>query len=168
MMVDQPVQALRLMRDCRIMPELIKEDLDLSMMAALAGLQRRLGSKNLEARLAMMVQDIGQLEKYLVLSTQQKRNVEQLLKAVRSPTTIKERLYYFGRETGSQSLLMLIAQMDAVINDEELDIMRNWEIPVFPIDGSDLKKIGVSEGPQMGSILKSVEEWWVELFILII
>lgn len=37
-----------------------------------------------------------------------------------------------------------------------------WEKPVFPLKGADLKAGGLSEGPGLGSLLKSLEDEWVE------
>ena len=40
--------------------------------------------------------------------------------------------------------------------------MQNWDPPVLPIDGNDLKKIGFQKGNVLGKILKQIETWWVD------
>ena len=41
-------------------------------------------------------------------------------------------------------------------------LMETWPIPKFPLDGRDVKALGVNEGPEIGSLLKDVEQWWID------
>lgn len=163
---DDPAMILDLMFQNRIMADLIHPECDLAHLAALTGVQRRLGQVVVEARLAMI--GIGRpdhapiFEKYLILSGAQRRMLDTLLEAVRSPHDVHERLYHYGREAGGQSVLMLGAMMDAVLDEATLTTIREWPIPVFPLRGADVKALGVPDGPEIGRILKAVEEWWVE------
>ena len=50
----------------------------------------------------------------------------------------------------------------AVVREGDLDLIRQWDIPSFPLTGRDLKELGVAEGPRVGDILNAVETWWVE------
>jgi poly(A) polymerase len=43
-----------------------------------------------------------------------------------------------------------------------LKFAEAWKAPKFPLRGADLQKIGVSAGPEMGKLLKRLEEEWVE------
>lgn len=38
----------------------------------------------------------------------------------------------------------------------------NWEIPVFPITGGDIVKLGIKPGPRIGEILRKAEQLWEE------
>ena len=76
--------------------------------------------------------------------------------------SIKERLYHYGRDAGGQSVLVLAALMNAKIGSDDMEMIRDWPIPIFPLTGADLKTLGIGEGPHMGQILKAVEEWWIE------
>lgn len=40
--------------------------------------------------------------------------------------------------------------------------IQSWVRPSFPLTGRDLMERGVEPGPQMGEILKAVEDWWVD------
>ena len=42
------------------------------------------------------------------------------------------------------------------------DTVSSWELPEFPLVGTDVMKMGVAEGPKVGEILEEIEEWWVE------
>jgi tRNA nucleotidyltransferase/poly(A) polymerase len=37
-----------------------------------------------------------------------------------------------------------------------------WAHPDFPIDGRDVMEAGAKEGPSVGRILSTLENWWVE------
>ena len=36
----------------------------------------------------------------------------------------------------------------------------DWQSPVFPLNGTDLQARGVPAGPDMGRLLRAVEDWW--------
>lgn len=42
------------------------------------------------------------------------------------------------------------------------DTASLWEPPEFPLVGEDVLEMGVEEGPRVGELLESIEEWWVE------
>ena len=39
--------------------------------------------------------------------------------------------------------------------------LPSWREPRFPLSGADLAARGIPPGPEMGKLLKQVEEWWV-------
>jgi poly(A) polymerase len=43
-----------------------------------------------------------------------------------------------------------------------LELMEQWQRPVFPLAGSDVLAFGVAPGPDVGKLLRVVEEWWGE------
>lgn len=49
---------------------------------------------------------------------------------------------------------------DGDICAELLRNMKNWDIPVFPVGGKELKALGIAEGKEMGDILRDAEKWW--------
>jgi len=42
-----------------------------------------------------------------------------------------------------------------------IETAASWEIPRFPLSGSDVKDLGVAEGPGVGNLLHEVEAWWI-------
>lgn len=38
----------------------------------------------------------------------------------------------------------------------------DWPRPKFPLSGYDLQALGLSAGPEMGAVLRAVEEWWID------
>lgn len=43
-----------------------------------------------------------------------------------------------------------------------LDIVASWQRPQLPVDGADVMRAGVQQGPAVGKVLGAVEDWWVE------
>ena len=43
-----------------------------------------------------------------------------------------------------------------------LKFAEEWKAPKFPLKGADLQAIGMPDGPEMGKLLKRLEEEWVE------
>jgi poly(A) polymerase len=42
-----------------------------------------------------------------------------------------------------------------------LDLPKRWPIPKLPINGQDMLAAGIASGPQMGEMLRELEDWWV-------
>jgi poly(A) polymerase len=42
-----------------------------------------------------------------------------------------------------------------------LDLPERWPLPRFPVSGADLARRGVASGPEMGRLLKGLEDWWM-------
>jgi poly(A) polymerase len=42
-----------------------------------------------------------------------------------------------------------------------LDLGESWQVPVFPLRGSDLLGAGLAPGPRVGQVLAALEDWWV-------
>lgn len=164
--VDDPADILGLMFENNVMQDLSHADYQPEKMHMLCGLQRRLGQGSIMARLAILTagheRHLETIRKYLLLSNRQDRDLVLMLEAALSPTTLKERLYRYGREVGGQSLLLLAVLMDGVIGAEDMAVIREWDIPALPLTGEDVKRMGLAQGPEIGAILKAVEAWWVE------
>jgi len=43
-----------------------------------------------------------------------------------------------------------------------LPMIESWKPPVLPLDGHHVKLAGVPDGPQIGAVLREVEEWWID------
>ena len=43
-----------------------------------------------------------------------------------------------------------------------LEIADTWEAPEFLLRGADVIERGVEEGPEVGQLLRAVEDWWIE------
>jgi poly(A) polymerase len=74
-------------------------------------------------------------------------------------------LYQLGRQAYTDSIRLAWARSRASCEDrawrELLRFERKTELPRFPVTGSDLKRSGIEAGPQMGAVLKALEDWWM-------
>lgn len=42
--------------------------------------------------------------------------------------------------------------------------LENWNVPIFPVTGNDLKKLGIKPGPLLGKTLHELKEVWMESY----
>jgi len=42
-----------------------------------------------------------------------------------------------------------------------LTLAQSWTPPPFPLNGADIKALGVVEGPQVGELRRALEAWWI-------
>lgn len=55
------------------------------------------------------------------------------------------------------------AEAEAVAWKESLwDAITSWSAPEFPLNGADVMAMGVPEGPEVGEIVREIEDWWVD------
>jgi poly(A) polymerase len=91
-----------------------------------------------------------------------------------SESELSKKLYRSGRQPILDKLRLALASArakgiesnDALIEaggySRLLKFAEKWTAPKFPLKGADLQAIGVPTGPEMGKLLKRLEEEWVE------
>ena len=45
--------------------------------------------------------------------------------------------------------------------DEALEEVARWQPKALPVQGRDLKNLGLPTGPEVGRLLTQVEDWWI-------
>jgi poly(A) polymerase len=87
---------------------------------------------------------------------------------------LAKKLYRGGRQPIVDRLRLGLAsaRVRAAENDEALveaggysrllKFAEKWTAPKFPLKGADLQAIGMPDGPEMGKLLKRLEDEWVE------
>lgn len=93
---------------------------------------------------------------------------DRMLAAVEGQTALED-----GSPRASLYRMGAVGFRDAVMlrwaNDETNDakwrelesLSRDWTPPKFPLDGGDVKALGMSEGPRVGALLHELEQWWI-------
>lgn len=78
----------------------------------------------------------------------------------------KALLYRLGPDPYRSCLLLAWADADACPDDGEwrnaLALPDRWQAPVFPIGGNDVMALGELKGPDIGELLKRLEQDWIE------
>jgi len=79
-----------------------------------------------------------------------------------SPEALRRAIYRLGGATVRDRLLLArAASAEGGRWGELMGLAQTWTPPRFPLSGADAKAAGVPEGPQLGRLLKAVEDWWV-------
>lgn len=77
--------------------------------------------------------------------------------------SLKVLIYRYGKDAVSQVVLLYAAEgvYGAAYVPQAIEIIDQWDVPVFPISGDDLKAKGFEPGPALGRELKRLEEEWI-------
>jgi poly(A) polymerase len=74
-------------------------------------------------------------------------------------------LYQMGRQAFLDSVRLAWTKSSAAASDKGWQNLFNFgrkaELPRFPITGEELKARGVAPGPQLGAMLRTLEDWWM-------
>ena len=75
---------------------------------------------------------------------------------------VRKLVYRFGNDI-ARSLLLLAAARDFINGnlDASYNIATAFRPPRFPLAGDDVMKLGWEKGPDVGRILREMEDWWV-------
>jgi poly(A) polymerase len=82
-----------------------------------------------------------------------------------SESAAKAYLYAEGAAAFQERVLFAWARSgDAPTSDAwrlRLALPERWHAPNFPIGGADVMALGVSAGPRVGELLRTLETWWI-------
>jgi poly(A) polymerase len=172
-----PVPALRVMRDAGILAEILPGDTQLARLERLIAI----GNANGAApdgllRLAALLPDgtatareaAGRLRLSNALRERLVDAVEKDCRIGASLDTAEARklLYRLGADSFRDGVLLQWAASGADVGDAAwrrlLALPENWKAPIFALDGNDVMALGLEEGPEVGVLLRDIEERWVE------
>ena len=72
-------------------------------------------------------------------------------------------LYSVGRERFRDLVLLEWAASPTFKNWADfLEMANSWVPPDFPLTGDDVAAMGVAHGPEIGRILRIIEDWWID------
>ncbi len=172
-----PRASLQLMASTGVLAATLPDVQDLGRLEGLVEIELGLGDDDCELRLAALIpQDhkiAAEIAERLRLSNAQR---ERLLAAVgseprivpwMSPREVRRAVYRLGGRTFFDRVKLSWAgakdrRSAAAQWGELLRLAKCWTPPVFPMGGQDAKAAGVAEGPQIGRVLREVEDWWVD------
>lgn len=83
-----------------------------------------------------------------------------------SAREMRRALYTMGRETFLDRVKLEWARDERPTNGVQwralLAMGEVWQKPELPLTGAEVMKAGVPEGPDIGRIIKEVEDWWID------
>jgi len=127
----------------------------------------------LEAMLPPDPERMQALAGRLKLSGSESRRLQQwaaspLLSATATGSEAMRHLYREDRQATVDQLRLALAAARARGAGQEaegllglVELAEDWQKPVFPLKGSDLKSLGIPPGPELGALLGRLEEEWI-------
>lgn len=160
---DQPAPVLALMFNSGVLSDFPVPAYDAALLSRLEG---ACAMARLFVLSGLTDRDVTS---WLVLSNAQKKHLKDMAAAwaflmargAADERTIKEIMYRFGREAARDVEAVWRARVNAEPNGKISSLIKEWEIPVFPVTGHDLIAQGISPGVELGARLKELEEAWI-------
>lgn len=169
---ENPFPSWQLMQGQGVLKSVLPEADNLKRLEALLATENKyaIPSSSLVRFAALLPEDeklAVQLAQRLKLSGKEGERLQLLaslpglLKSRLDPVPFRRALYEYGADASRDAVLLLGAEDAGVDLEPALAEAATWEKPSFPLQGNDILKLGKSPGPEVGAILKAVEEWWV-------
>jgi poly(A) polymerase len=164
-----PRPALRLMAETGVLAEVLHAPLNLSRFDAMVGIDPD-PVLRLSALLPDDPQAVAHLAERLRLSNAQR---DRLLAALPwelrvdldlTPHESRTAVYRLGHATFVDRVKRAWAEApgQGARAGALLALVAGWTPPRFPLGGADAMAAGVPRGPDVGRLLRAVEDWWVE------
>ena len=172
-----PRRAVKLMADAGVLAAILPSVKDLKRFDGVVEIERTVLSQNdpllrLVALLPLERPVAEQTAERLRLSKVQR---ETLIAAVgqdvkitswMSPRQVRKAVYHLGVQTFADRVKLAWAAAPSVKTAPQwrglLTLAESWSRPTFPVTGEDAIAAGVPEGPQVGQVLREVEDWWID------
>jgi poly(A) polymerase len=169
------VPVLRVMVETGIAARILPTGHDLARVARMAGIDAQQGLEpdpvlRLAALAVARPDDAATLRRALRLSNAEYGRLQHLAQSVPPTPGLRDNerrivLYQMGRP-GYRDAVRFAWSMDqgtftAEDWGELLRLPEDWIVPRFPVRGADLANRGVPAGPEMGRLLKRLEDWWM-------
>ncbi|HEX6002109.1 MAG TPA: CCA tRNA nucleotidyltransferase [Hyphomicrobiaceae bacterium] len=170
-------EVVRLMQDYGLLPAVLGAAPRPALLARFAAIEAGLGlAPDAALRLAALAveipEDAERLRDRLRLSNGQ---AAKLLRAAdwRGPgvgpaapeAEARAYLYRHGTAAYREHILLAWARSDAAADDaawrHRLALPERWQPPRFPLKGADVIALGLTAGPRVGEVLRTLENWWI-------
>ena len=122
-------------------------------------------------RLGVLAADPAALKEKLRLSNLEASRIETLLSAAPptpgwKPREQRAALYRMGAEAWRDAIHVAWARSKVSPEDAKwrrlLRLPYRWPLPVMPVNGNDLIAAGLNAGPELGEMLRLLEDRWIQ------
>lgn len=172
----EPAPVVRLMREDGVLEHFLDHATAIDRLDRLVALERALGLNDPLRRLAALLPVDGPTAAHLAQGLRLSNRERDRLVAMAAPALTpspemdeparRRALYRVGAEAWADLVLCAWADVGADPDDPDwrrlYDTASGWSRPRFPLSGSDVKSLGISEGSAVGDLLRVVEAWWIE------
>ena len=171
-----PERAARIMLTNDVLPVIFPESSNVEGLALMISLEKRQGMEPdpMLRLMAMSGRDefaMAGLAKRLKLSNAEKARLlswagnQVAFSPDMDERMFKQGIYASTPQTAYDRMMVRAAGEDdpilSAVWAAKAEFAKNWPVPVFPLQGRDLKSAGVKDGPEMGKILRALKELWV-------
>jgi poly(A) polymerase len=110
------------------------------------------------------------LKERLRLSNREAERIAALVAAPMLSPKLREAerramLYHLGVGSWRDAVKLAWARSRAPLTDRGwrrlLSLAERWPVPDFPVTGRDLTGRGMKPGPELGAVLRRLEDWWI-------
>ena len=172
-----PLPAVRAMRDTGVLPQLLPGSTVTALFGRLAAIEKKLRVIDPIRRLTALIAGADADAPDKIAARWRLTSADGArLAALASPEiglrpdldrpAQRRLIYRLG--AGRFRDLVLLAWAKEMKGESEaawrakLKHAEEWEAPPFPVTGADVLARGIPEGPEVGRLLKAVENWWIE------
>jgi poly(A) polymerase len=169
------VPVLRVMVDTGIAARILPTGHDLARVARMAGIDAQQGLEpdpvlRLAALALARPDDAATLRRALRLSNAEYGRLQHLAQSVPPTPGLRDNerrivLYQMGPPSYRDAVRFAWSMDQGTFRAEDwselLRLPEYWIVPRFPVGGAELASRGVPAGPEMGRILKRLEDWWM-------
>jgi poly(A) polymerase len=176
---DDPTPVLSVMEERGILREIFPSTLQLERLERLVAIDRANGfTPDAVLRLAAMLPGSAKIAfafaARLRLSNADRdrlvgaADIDERSVPALTPDDARKLIYLTGADAFRDSALLHWAGTGPNLSADDsrwralVSLASTWRKPVFPLDGNDVMALGVVEGPQIGIMLRDIEQWWIE------
>ena len=160
------VAVLAMMQDARILPQVYSDAYDAQALHRLITLQEEHSAVDITARLLLLgglkAEMLAVYADTMTLSNKFRKRYDDILSAyamLEEGADVKIVIYRKGHYPARQALLL---QTACHSTSADMTLCDTWQVPQFPVSGEDLMAAGIAQGPQIGRILRDLEDYWLQ------
>jgi poly(A) polymerase len=169
---DNPLPSWQLLCDAKILDTILPEAKNTAQLKSLIAVETKYETppsslRRLAALLSAREISAQNIAQKLKLSKREAASLEHLiglparLVGKLDPVPFRRVLFEYGVDVARDAALLCGAAHPESDLEPALAAAAEWIIPIFPMQGEDLLKLGMKPGPAMGVLLKDLEERWI-------
>ncbi len=170
---DNSYKVIKMMENCRVLKYIIFNNNNLEKMKSINKLKKINHLIDFSNRLAILLNEknISKVSKNLKLSKIENIKIKKIIQ-LHKKFNLKDfeknkikYLFYYGHEICNSLLIYNFAKLsiDSKVKTylRIISSIKSLKVPKLPIFGKDIIKLGIKSGPNVGKILKLIENWWI-------
>lgn len=162
-----PYSAVKLMSENRVLEVILDTCSTLGLFQSLLSMPYKTDAvQRLACLIDAKLEVAESLGNKLKLSKKTKNRLLDMCSiTIKSGMTLQQKqavLYSVGKQKFLDQIIVFCAKNENIGELKSMiELADMWQIPIFPVTGSDLLAHDVASGPEMGKVLKTMEQHWI-------